>query len=146
MKPGAIIYFLFAWSICSTFYSCSSQKSEEKRESVEADPVHSIIGKWDARWQMSGSDVTEFEDYQKRMEGKLKFSNNGEVEITTYGFDGCLFMPDTSTNTMNWKLEDKILRFIDKDDVHGIPYVVEEMENDNIRLSLMGDIQLMLSR
>jgi len=124
---------------------CSCGSKEQSQEEV-TDPTNSILGSWQASWEMTGDDVKEFEDYQKKMNGKLKFKENGEVEITTYGFDGCLFMPDTATNVMNWKMEDKILRFIDKDDVHGIPYVIEEFEPGQVKLSLMGDIHLNLKR
>ena len=145
MNFRLLINFLFL--VLSTFLMLSCGPKEKKQEEkAEVEPLNSILGNWNAHWEMTGNDVKEFDDYQKKMSGKLRFYDNGEVEITTYGFDGCLFMTDTTTNVMNWKMEDKILRFIDKNDVHGIPCVIEEFEPNRIQLSLMGDIHLKLDR
>ncbi len=105
-----------------------------------------LIGKWEVLWQMTGDEVADFPPESRRMSGKMNFKENGEVEVITYGYKGCLFMQDTSTNIMNWKLENQVLRFMDKEDIHGIPYTIEEISRREIKLSIMENIYLTLRK
>ena len=141
MKPS-VLFFIMTLTL-SFLFSCSSKK---EGSSVSPENENTILGKWQATWIMSGDDVKNEDAKNLRVSGIVNFMDSSNVEITMYGFDGNLIISDTTTNILNWKLEDKIMRFIDKDDIHGIPYVVEDMNPEEIRMSIMGDIKLTLKK
>lgn len=135
-----IIFILFVLTAC---LGCD-RKKEDKPENFNLS--ENIIGRWEARWEMTGKEVEDYAPRQRKMAGEMAFFENGEVKVTSYGFKGCVFMTDTSVNTMNWKIENQVLRFMDKRDVHGIPYNIEQADVDKIQLSIMENIHLTLTR
>ena len=139
------VFTIYHLIILITLLSSCGGK-EQKSISEPLSPSHTIIGEWQATWEMKGDDVKEMDISLRTMKGKIIFLDSANVEITTYGFDGNLIMTDTTQNILTWRIEDKILRFIDKNDVQGIPYVIEEMNDKEIRLSIMGDIYLTLKK
>ena len=72
--------------------------------------------------------------------------DNGKVEISAFGYDGCIFSDDTLKNILNWKLDDTVLRFIDQGDDHGLPYTINKFTDTEMQLTLLEDINLTLSR
>lgn len=137
-----IAYFFLALGLQIIF--CCSGKETSGAEVDEL--AENIVGQWDSQWEMTGEEVKEYPARQRKMSGEMVFKNNGEVEVTTYGFEGCIFMSDTATNKMNWKIENQVLRFMDKKDVHGIPYSIESIRDDRIELMIMENIHLTLTR
>lgn len=143
MKTITQIFSIFIFSII--LLSCNTNK-EKQNENTTKSPSETIIGQWKARWEISGEEVQDFPEYRKKMEGKMNFRDDGEVTITSFGFDECLIKTDTSVDVMRWKIDDGTLRIIDKKDVNGIPYSIQNFERNKIQLSLMDDIHLTLTR
>lgn len=116
---------------------CSSNRPKEEI----------IIGKWKAHWETKADESLPGIDGESlKMNGEFQFMENGKVEISAFGFEGCIFSDDTLYNILNWKLDDTVLRFIDKDDDHGLPYAINEFTNNKLHLILLEDINLTLSR
>jgi hypothetical protein len=116
---------------------CDSNKSKE----------HNIIGEWKAHWETAADEsMPELNGENLKMTGLVKFMDNGKVEICAFGYDGCIFSDDTLKNTLNWKLDDTVLRFIDNGDDHGLPYTINKFTNKELHLTLLEDINLTLLR
>lgn len=117
--------------------SCGPEKSKEDI----------IVGDWNAYWETKPDEsLPGLEGDNLRMNGLVKFMDDGKVEICAYGFDGCIFSDDTLRNILSWKLDDTVLRFIDKGDEHGLPYTIKKFTNSELHLTLLEDISLTLSR
>ena len=106
-----------------------------------------IIGKWMAHWETKTDEsLPGIDGKSLKMNGEIQFMENGKVEISAFGYEGCIFSEDTLNNILNWKLDDSVLRFIDKNDDHGLPYAINEFTNNRLQLTLLEDISLTLSR
>ncbi len=118
-------------------HGCGPEKSKEEI----------ILGQWNAFWETRADDnMSEISAEHLRMNGILNFMEDGKVEIAAYGFQGCIFSDDTLQNTLSWKLDDSVLRFIDQGDEHGLPYTIQKFTSNELRLTLLEDINLTLSR
>ena len=124
-------------SIIFSLHACGPEKSKEEI----------ILGEWNAHWETTPDEsFPDIKDEHLKMNGIIRFADDGKVEISAYGFDGCIFSDDTLTNILNWKLEERVLRFIDNDDDHGLPYNIVKFNSKELQLSLLEDINLTLSR
>ena len=124
-------------AILLIIYGCSPKK----------DKAQQIIGEWKAYWETTDVDQPAgIEAKNLKMNGLIRFMENGKVEISAFGYDGCIFSSDTLTNTLNWKLDDTLLRFIDSGDEHGLPYTIQKFSSDELHLTLLQDISLTLER
>ncbi len=140
MKTGAklFLYTFSAMLIGQLLTSCQGKSDKTDSEL--------IVGEWNAEWSTQSEELANIPDQHRRMQGKIKFHEDGSVEIAAYGYDGCIFSSDTLTNQLSWKLEDSILRFIDQGDEEGLAYDVDAMAEQEMRLVLMEDIYLTLRR
>ena len=135
------IFFRYSIAILLLFlfigFGCGLKKSKEEV----------ILGEWKAHWETAADESLPGIDGESlKMNGKIRFMNDGKVEISAFGFDGCIFSDDTLNNILNWKLDDTVLRFIDKGDEHGLPYTINKFKSDELQLTLLEDINLTLSR
>ena len=106
-----------------------------------------IVGQWNARWEtVPDESLPGIDGENLKMKGAIHFKEGGKVDISAYGFQGCIFSDDTMNNTLNWQLADSILRFIDEGDEYGLPYKINKFEKNEIQLVLLEDINLTLSR
>ena len=106
-----------------------------------------IIGDWNAYWETKPDEsLPGLAGENLKMNGIVKFMDDGKAEIYAYGFEGCIFSDDTLKSIINWKLDDTVLRFIDKGDEHGLPYTIAKFSNHELQLTLLEDINLTLSR
>ncbi len=123
--------------IIISLVGCQNNQSKEKK----------IIGEWDACWETKAGDgIQEIAHDNLKMNGTINFKDNGEVEISAFGFKGCIFSDDTLKNILNWKIDDTVLRFIDGNDELGLPYNINKFTNQELHLTLLDDINLTLSR
>ena len=106
-----------------------------------------IVGEWNAHWEtVPDESLPGIAGENLKMNGAIHFQESGKVDISAYGFQGCIFSDDTMNNTLNWELADSILRFIDEGDEFGLPYKINKFEKNEIQLVLLEDINLTLSR
>ena len=106
-----------------------------------------ILGEWNAHWETDFDEsMPDLTSDNLKMNGILNFMPDGKVEISAFGYAGCIFSDDTLKNVLNWKLEDSILRFIDSGDEHGLPYTISKFTTNELQLTLLEDISLTLSK
>lgn len=106
-----------------------------------------IIGEWHAYWETRADDsIPTHNEENLKMDGRINFMSNGKVEIMAFGYEGCIFSEDTLTNTLNWKIDDDLLRFIDNGDDNGLPYTIHKFSDQELHLTLLEDINLTLRR
>ncbi len=117
--------------------SCHSVNNEQQQ----------LIGEWKAHWETgSNESLPNVTNKNLKMNGLMKFMDNGQVEVLAYGYEGCVFSNDTLKNMLSWKLDNSILRFIDGDDENGLPYDILKFSNTEMKLTLLEDINLTLRK
>lgn len=115
--------------------------------SQEKNKSETIVGEWNAYWETKPDEsLPGLDGDNLKMNGIINFMDNGKVEISAFGYDGCIFSDDTLKNILNWKLDDTVLRFIDQGDDHGLPYTIHKFTDTEMQLTLLEDINLTLSR
>jgi hypothetical protein len=120
------------------FYQCTSEK-DSTRSYFE--------GAWNAEWFLLDKDMQSmFSTSEITMYGQVVFDVNETVEITAYGFDGCVFASDTAQNALNYEFQDSLLNMINGEKEVVFAYKVKEKLPDKLTLLLMDDIQLTLHR
>lgn len=118
-------------------YGCGTKMTQEEE----------ILGEWKAHWETKADEsMPDLGAENLIMNGVITFMENGKVEISAFGYDGCIFSDDTLKNILNWKIEETELRFIDSGDDHGLPYTINKFSSDELHLTLLEDISLTLIR
>lgn len=106
-----------------------------------------LIGEWSARWETnSNKNLGEIHNNNLFMDGIMKFMENGMVEISAYGYEGCIFSDDTIKNVLKWKMDDSVLKFIDSEAESGLSYDIKKFADSELQLTLLEDISLTLRR
>ena len=134
-------FFRVALPVISILYlsvaGCSSNRSNEDK----------IVGEWKAHWETKADDnFSELKAENLKMEGFMRFNADGKVEIAAFGYEGCIFSDDTMRNVLNWKIDDSVIRFIDNGDDYGLPYTIRKITSNEMHLTLLEDINLILLR
>ncbi len=107
----------------------------------------SLVGEWQAKWETfpeSYPEVTDVESFT--MDGKWTLTENGEITVAAYGFEGCIFGEDTIVHTQKWKLSNDTLSLINDDQIHGMTYKIVTREEGKVKLQLMQDIFVHLEK
>lgn len=105
-------------------------------------------GEWDAKWE---TDKNAFgyeglpDDYVFEMTGKFDFSGD-QVTITANGFEKCIFQTEVSEHTQSWDLRGDTLELQNPSGEVGLQYRVLERTTDKIRLQLVDDIFITLTK
>jgi hypothetical protein len=106
-----------------------------------------IDGAWKAEWFLSDKDMQKmFSSTEITMNGRMVFDQNNTVEITAFGFDGCVFASDTAKNNLKYDFQDSLLNLINGEKEVVFSYRVKEKLPDKLALVLMDDILLTLHR
>jgi hypothetical protein len=128
---------LFFVVVLVTIYGCNSNKSKQQE----------IVGEWKAYWKTSPDDqLSEINEENLKMNGVINFMEDGKVEISAFGYEGCIFSSDTLKNILSWKMDDSVLRFMDSGDEQGLPYTINKFTSNEVQLTLLQDITLTLQR
>ena len=123
--------------IMVSMVACDSHTSKESQ----------LIGEWRAHWETSAQGhLPKIHSNNLSMNGLVKFMDNGQVEVSAYGYKGCIFSDDTLKEMLHWKLDDSVLRFIDSGNENGLPYEIRKFSNTEMQLTLLEDINLTLLR
>jgi hypothetical protein len=106
-----------------------------------------FTGTWEAEWYLLDEHVLEtFSKSEITMKGQVVFHRSQSVEITAYGFEGCVFASDTASNKLQFEFQDSLLNLINKEKEVVFSYRVKEKLPEKLTLLLMDDIRLTLSR
>lgn len=105
-------------------------------------------GKWKAKWE---TDRNAFgyeglpSDYSFVMDGEFEFAGD-KVTISAFGYDKCIFQTDTSVHTQSWDLAGDTLELQNQPGEVGLQYRILERTDAIIRLQLVDDIFITLSK
>ena len=81
------------------------------------------------------------------MNGEMNIKANGKITINAYGYKNCIFGADTLIHTLNWEVpSDTVLNLTNDGDKYGIPYAILEMANNKVKLQLVDDVYLFLTK
>ena len=131
MKKSISIFFL------TLLISCTSNQTEER-------PAE-WLGNWKAKWETLPESYPTLEDMELYMNGNFIFSNDSLI-VKANGFDGCIFNSDTLTHTQSWFVSNDTLFLINDPDQPGMIYTVKSKSETKIKLQLMNDIFVTLTK
>lgn len=128
------IYFSFL--VASVFlFGCKNDKSSQ------------LEGEWKVQWITDPASYPDVDASMNfTMNGKFTFRTNGKLSIDAYGYENCIFSNDTLNHSLNWELKNDSLNTYNDKDMHGISYRVTEMSDSKVKLQMMEDIYLHLTR
>lgn len=107
----------------------------------------SLAGKWKARWDTDPAAFPGVQDISVfTMDGYFEFTEEGDVTVTAFGFPGCIFSTDTLSHSLNWKLSNDTLSLINPGDQYGMIYRVNDLQEQEVKLQLMDDIFVTLTK
>jgi hypothetical protein len=134
MKKLVIFIFIIAAQL---FYSCHEDGDQIKE---------SLSGKWKARWELNNPELKDvFSPEQMIMDGEVIFEQD-QAKIRAFGFEGCAFTSDTSENLLSFEKNDSTLNLMNADHQVIFSYVVQEQKPNYLKLLLMDDISLTLTK
>jgi hypothetical protein len=105
-------------------------------------------GQWEAKWETDKNGYGYEglpDDYVFEMTGTFDFSGD-QVTITANGFDKCIFQTEVSTHTQSWEIRGDTLELQNQPGEIGLQYRVLERTEDKIRLQLVDDIFITLTK
>ncbi len=103
-------------------------------------------GEWQAKWKTDPAGYGELAA-QMSFEMNGKFTFDGEqATIAAYGYEGCIFNMDTLEHTLIWVVRSDTLELQNEPGEPGIQYKVLEQSENEIRLQLVDDIFITLTK
>lgn len=101
------------------------------------------MGVWNARWETDPGGIEGFTTFT--MPGVISFDED-KVHIQMYGSEGCIFTSDTLDNSLFWEISSDSLVLTNDENSRGIVYLIREAGPDRIKLQLLEDIFITLTR
>jgi len=134
MKKLVIFIFIITAPL---WYGCQEDGDQIKE---------SLSGKWKARWELNNPELKDvFSPEQMIMDGEVIFEQD-QAKIRAFGFEGCAFTSDTSENLLSFEKNDSTLNLMNADRQVIFSYVVQEQKHHYLKLLLMDDISLTLTK
>lgn len=126
----------------SSIVACESTKE------AKVNAAHIIEGDWKVQWVTTpDKDAKGDQTVNYTMNGKMNIEKGGKITISAYGYDGCIFGADTLIHSLNWELKaDTILNLTNEGDKYGIPYYITSASEDKVKLQLVEDVYLFLTK
>lgn len=129
---------LFIFIITALFLNGCHESEDQIKESLS--------GKWKARWELNNPELKNvFSPEQMIMNGEVIFQQD-QARIRAFGFEGCAFTSDTSENLLSFEKNDSILNLMNADKQVIFSYVIQEQKHNYLKLLLMDDISLTLTK
>jgi hypothetical protein len=106
-----------------------------------------FFGKWKAQWD---ADAVSFPEAAPNsiftMNGSFEFSEDQKVTVTAFGFPGCIFSADTLVHTLDWTKQNDTLNLVNRGEKYGIMYKILQLSESKMKLQLMEDIHITLTK
>ncbi|MEP1033976.1 hypothetical protein [Ekhidna sp.] len=122
------------------FVACVSPVDENK-----ANRPSEWHGNWNAEWETPPESYPEVQDMEFYMTGLFAFTEDSLTK-TVNGYPGCIFAIDTLSHTQSWHVSGDTLFLMNGPESTGMTYLVAAKSSERIRLQLMEDIFVTLSR
>ncbi|WP_422361018.1 hypothetical protein [Reichenbachiella sp.] len=132
----ALIVALFS------IYSCDSTKEKT------AEIAEGLVGDWNVQWVTYPDKTAPANDsINYTMNGEMNIKSDGKITINAFGYKNCIFGADTLVHTLNWEVpSDTLLNLTNDGDKYGIPYTILEVANNKVKLQLVDDVYLFLTK
>ncbi len=115
------------------------QNSSEKENGV--------VGDWKVQWVTYPEKGTDPDpSINLTMNGKMEIKKDGKITVHAYGYKGCIFGADTLVHTLNWSVVGDTLNLTNEGDEFGIPYIIKESSDQKMKLQLVDDVFLFLTK
>ncbi|MGL1889577.1 MAG: hypothetical protein OCD76_23890 [Reichenbachiella sp.] len=106
-----------------------------------------MIGDWNVQWITSPDEsMSTDEPINLTMNGKMLIKEDKTITIEAYGYQGCIFGTDTLIHTLNWEINGDTLNLKNLNDEFGIPYVIKDAAEGKVKLQLLDDVFLFLTK
>lgn len=102
-------------------------------------------GTWKAEWETPPESYPDMEDMEFYMDGSFVFEDDS-LTVTANGYPDCIFNIDTLSHTQSWYVSNDTLFLVNNPDTPGMTYQIARKEENRIRLQLMEDIFVTLSK
>jgi len=119
-------------------YSCSGSSEQANRPSE-------WIGEWNAEWETPPESYPGVEDMEFFMDGTFSFTEDS-LTIVNNGYTDCIFAVDTLKHTQSWKISNDTLILYNDSETQGMTYQITSVSEDQIKLQLMSDIFVTLTK
>ncbi len=123
-----------------SLFACNSSPDEKS-----SNRPTEWVGNWNAEWETPSESYPGVEDMEFYMTGVFEFSSDSLTK-TVNGYPGCIFAIDTLSHTQSWYVSGDTLFLMNGPESAGMTYVVASKSDDRIRLQLMEDIFVTLSK
>ena len=105
-----------------------------------------FLGHWKAEWSISKNRESFLNTTKSPiMHGVFSFNNKGSVLIQGFGYPNCLFSEDTIIYNANWLIKDGQL-VVGNKEKNEFYYNIESLDSTKIKMTLLDDIHLILSK
>ena len=128
--------FLF---LLSAIWVMSCSSSEDQYSYLE--------GKWNARWEMDQpAEMSNLDKAQFSMDGQWEFHDEETVTIAAYGREGCILGEDTLIHTQQWYMSGDTIHMKSENQIAGLLFKVLEGNESDVKLQVLPDVHVYLSR
>ncbi len=133
MKKLLFIPFILA-------IACSSPNNE--KASNRPSDWHGV---WKAEWETPPESYPGVDDMEFYMDGVFAFTSDS-LTVTANGYPDCIFNVDTLSHTQSWYVSGDTLFLINDPGTPGMTYQIASKSGDRIKLQLMEDIFVTLTK
>jgi len=130
------IYFLMIVSIMACSRSATEKTTNRPPE---------WVGTWKAEWETPPESYPGIEDMEFYMNGAFVFTPDS-LTVTANGYPGCIFNVDTLSHTQSWFVANDTLFLVNNPKSPGITYKIVDKKEDRVKLQLLEDIFVTLTR
>jgi len=103
-------------------------------------------GTWQAKWTTDPAGYGELaKELEFEMDGSFDFDEE-KLTVSAFGYEGCVFGTDTLRHTISWKISGDTLELQNTPDEPGIQYKILSQTDSEIKLQLVEDIFITLSK
>ncbi|UXP33328.1 hypothetical protein N6H18_05105 [Reichenbachiella agarivorans] len=135
VKLSLMLLIVAAWA-CETKKSTENQNENKK-----------VVGNWNVQWVTYPDKNTPLDpSINLTMNGKMEIKGNGKITISAFGYDNCIFGKDTLIHTLNWEVLGDTLNVKNDGDEFGMPYLIVDYGEDKMKLQLVEDVYLFLTK
>jgi len=103
-------------------------------------------GNWKAVWSISKKNLDSMPSPKTNtMLGHVAFEENGKVYLEGFGNSDCIFSSDTISYNTIWTIQNNKL-IVGHNQLNQFEYKINSLAKDEIRLTLLDDISLVLRK
>ena len=103
-------------------------------------------GNWGAVWSISKTKLDSIPSAKtKTMLGYVSFEENGKAYLEGFGNSDCIFSSDTISYNTSWTIQNNKL-ILGHNQLNRFEYQINSLAKDEIRLTLLDDISLVLRK